>query len=223
MITLEQIKAARALLNWNQEVLAGAAGISKPALANLESGKVMPRTETLQAITKALEEAGIEFTEGPGVRLSGETLRVQVLEGAESIFRLWADQLETLKHGGERLIFSGDEALADKLVGSGKLTGKERFARILKKFNDHSITSRLLVREGDMNFVEPIDHYRWISDELFSQMPYFIYANKYAIWITEPVMKVVLIENKSIAESYRKQFNATWARAKIPVAPSVKK
>lgn len=217
MITLEQIKAARALLNWNQEVLAAAAGISKPALANLESGKVMPRTETLQAITKALEEAGVEFTEGPGVRLSGETLRVQIFEGNDAIFRLWKDQQETLKGGGERLITGLNERMFDGLAG------KQRFRTILEKFRAQGITSRLLVEDGDTYFVEPVSHYRWVSKEMFSQVPYFVYANKYAILLTEPFTRVVLIENKAIADSYRKQFNAIWDAAKIPTVPSTKK
>ncbi len=217
MITLEQIKAARALLNWNQEVLAAAAGISKPALANMESGKVMPRTETLQAITKALEEAGIEFTEGPGVRLSGETLRVQIFEGNDAVFRLWKDQQETLKGGGERLITGLNERMFDGLAG------KQRFRNILDKFREQGITSRLLVEDGDTYFVEPVSHYRWVSKEMFSQVPYFVYANKYAILLTEPFTRVVLIENKAIADSYRKQFNAIWDAAKTPVVPSAKK
>jgi transcriptional regulator with XRE-family HTH domain len=217
MITVEQIKAARALLNWNQEVLAEAARISKPALANLESGKVTPRVETLSSITKALEDAGIEFTEGPGVRLSGETLRVLIFEGNDAIFRLWKDQQETLKQGGERLISGLDERMFDNLAG------KQRFRQILKKFHEKGITSRLLIKEGDTYFVEPISHYRWVSEELFTQVPYFVYANKYAILLTEPATKVVLIESKPIADSYRKQFNAIWNQAKVPVVPEEKK
>jgi transcriptional regulator with XRE-family HTH domain len=217
MITIEQIKAARALLNWNQEVLAEAAKISKPALANLESGKVTPRVETLSAITKALENAGVEFTEGPGVRLSGETLRIHIFDGNDAIFRLWKDQQETLRQGGERLISGLDERTFDQLAG------KQRFRQILKKFHQLNITSRLLIKEGDTYFVEPISHYRWVSEELFSLVPYFIYANKYAMLLTEPVTKVVLIESKVIADSYRKQFDAIWNQAKMPVAPEEKK
>lgn len=210
MITLGQIKAGRALLNWNQEELAQSAGLSRPAIANLERGTVTPRVETLNAITKALEDAGVEFTEGPGVRLRGETLRVHIFEGKDAIFRLWQDQQDTLKHGGTRLISGVDERTFDMVAG------KDRFREVLARFHKHDIYSRILARDGDTYFVEPVSHYRWVSDALFSQVPYFIYADKYAIFLSEPVPRIVLIENRAIADSYRKQFEAIWDGAKVP-------
>ncbi len=212
MITIEQIKAARALLKWTQSTLADASGVSKPALANLERGTVTPRVETINAITKALEEGGVEFTAGPGVRLRSEILNVQLLEGGDAIFRLWQDMSDTLKNGGLRLISGVDERNFDHMAG------KERFRQVLEKFHKQGITSRILAREGDTYFVEPASHYRWVPEALFSQVPYFIYENKYAIFLTHPTPRVVLIENKAIADSYRKQFNAIWESAAVPSA-----
>lgn len=212
MITLEQIRAARSLLNWNQEDLAGAAKISKPAIANMERGTAIPRVETLNAITKALEDAGVEFIEGPGVRLRGQTLRVDIFEGNDAIFRLWNDQMQTLKNGGERLMSGVDERTFDFVAG------KERFREVLDKFRRNGITSKILILEGDNYFVEPISHYRWIPQNLFNQVPYFIYGDKYAIFIAEPVPRIVLIENKAIANSYRKQFEFIWNNAVVPSA-----
>jgi DNA-binding XRE family transcriptional regulator len=47
------------------------AGISKTGLINIENGSSDPKASTLVAITKAVEAAGVEFTNGdqPGVRL----------------------------------------------------------------------------------------------------------------------------------------------------------
>jgi predicted transcriptional regulator len=73
MISPSQIKGARAMLGLNQTALAGAAGISKTALINIETGTSDPRASTLSAIQKALEAAGVEFIAenggGAGVRL----------------------------------------------------------------------------------------------------------------------------------------------------------
>lgn len=66
MITGRQIQAARALLGWSQQYLADRAVISRNALSRLEAGKVDPRTSTVQAIRRVLEEAGIEFLSGEG-------------------------------------------------------------------------------------------------------------------------------------------------------------
>lgn len=72
-VSVRQIKAARALLGWSQDVLAGRAGVSIPTVKRLEAvdGVLRGRTATTERLRSALESAGIEFTneEGTGVRL----------------------------------------------------------------------------------------------------------------------------------------------------------
>ena len=69
----EQIRAARALLGWEQRRLAAAAGVSVETIGRLERtrGPVSTYAATAEAITKVLENAGIEFTndDALGVRL----------------------------------------------------------------------------------------------------------------------------------------------------------
>ena len=70
----EQIRAARALIDWTRADLAGASGVTVRTLARIENSQTVPRLATLQALTAALESAGIEFIpengSGPGVRLA---------------------------------------------------------------------------------------------------------------------------------------------------------
>ncbi|TPL96331.1 helix-turn-helix transcriptional regulator [Mesorhizobium sp. B2-3-11] len=70
----QQIRAARALIDWTREDLANASGVTVRTLARIESFQTLPRPATLQAISSALEAAGIEFISqnggGPGVRLA---------------------------------------------------------------------------------------------------------------------------------------------------------
>jgi ribosome-binding protein aMBF1 (putative translation factor) len=74
-VSVRQIKAARALLDWSQEKLASAAVVSVPTIKRLEAqdGPLGGRTDTGEKIEAALERAGIVFIdengEGPGVRL----------------------------------------------------------------------------------------------------------------------------------------------------------
>lgn len=210
MITIEQIKAARGLLEWRQEDLAVASGLSLPAINNLERRIALPRVETVKAIQAAFEQAGIEFTEGPGLRLRGDSIKTHIFEGKESIFRLWNDMLETLPNGGERLMNGINEKIFDDLAG------KKRFRDMMKRFAEKGIKSRIFSLTGDTYFVEPVTHYRWVSEEQFSTTPFFLYGNKYAILLAEPVQRVLLIENAGIAESFRTQFNKIWAKATTP-------
>jgi len=62
---------ARAGLDWSLDDLAQAAGVHRNTISNFETGKYAGDPDTLHKLQRALEKAGIEFTDGdaPGVRL----------------------------------------------------------------------------------------------------------------------------------------------------------
>jgi DNA-binding XRE family transcriptional regulator len=69
-ITSQQVRAARALLEWSRVTLAARSRITNQTVRNIETGKVRPRARTVQMIGRALEAAGVEFVEGePCVKL----------------------------------------------------------------------------------------------------------------------------------------------------------
>jgi transcriptional regulator with XRE-family HTH domain len=78
VLTAAQIKAARALVDWSQPQLADASGLSMPTIRRME-GPIGPGRSTaanVEAVQRALEEAGVVFFDagesrpgGPGVRL----------------------------------------------------------------------------------------------------------------------------------------------------------
>lgn len=76
MITGRQVRAARALLNWKQEMLAEKALVALTALKRLESERNLPVHEaTRDQVRRALEAAGVLFVEserGRGVMLLNE-------------------------------------------------------------------------------------------------------------------------------------------------------
>jgi predicted transcriptional regulator len=80
-VSIRQMKAARALLDWSQSDLAEAAGVSAPTIKRLEAadGDIGGRPETGEALVAALEKAGDEFIAenggGAGVRLSKRSKR----------------------------------------------------------------------------------------------------------------------------------------------------
>lgn len=72
MVTSRQVRAARALLGWTQEMLADQAIVALTALKRLESGRLGVRDDTRDAVRRALEAAGIVFmmsARGEGVML----------------------------------------------------------------------------------------------------------------------------------------------------------
>ncbi|WP_313057405.1 transcriptional regulator [Agrobacterium cavarae] len=78
MITSEQVRAARALLRWEQKDLAEASKISLPSIKRLEGqpGLLAAQDRTVEAIQNAFQNAGVLFLSsgamiegGAGVRL----------------------------------------------------------------------------------------------------------------------------------------------------------
>ncbi len=78
LITSEQIRAARALLRWTAQDLAGSSDVAISTIKRLELMEGVPsgQIRILSALKEALEEAGIEFVgspgDAPGVRLRGK-------------------------------------------------------------------------------------------------------------------------------------------------------
>lgn len=75
MVDFSQLRAARALTGLSQPEVAEAAGVSVPTLKRAEAGgPIKVAEETIEAIAKALERAGVEFIPenggGAGVRLA---------------------------------------------------------------------------------------------------------------------------------------------------------
>lgn len=72
VISREQCRAARALLEWTQDRLAETSSVSKKTLVDFEAGKRTPYDRTVAEVVRAFEAAGIEFIAenggGAGVR-----------------------------------------------------------------------------------------------------------------------------------------------------------
>lgn len=68
-ISPAQCRAARALLGWNQEKLAAKVGVAVKTIRSFEGERRKPLGVTRAAIKQALEQAGIEFLNGDGLRL----------------------------------------------------------------------------------------------------------------------------------------------------------
>jgi len=73
MLTPEQSRAARGLLDWSQEKLGKEAGLSAGSVRHFEKGRQPLTEDSLKALSSALKSAGVEFIPenggGAGVRL----------------------------------------------------------------------------------------------------------------------------------------------------------
>ena len=139
MLYSEQLRAARALLRWEQSTVAARAGISVETVKRLErlDGPIVAvKVATIEAIKRALKAAGIEFIDpeegkrGPGVALkwgtvvgtglggkdasaSGDGGGLKALHGAEPLASYWLDR----PHEWARLSEAGRAVLSIEMFG----------------------------------------------------------------------------------------------------------
>lgn len=204
MITIEQLKAARSLLGWTQKQLSDASGLSLASVANFEQGKGKARGKTHAAIQEALEQAGIEFTPEPGVRLRREKFQFNILEGHESVFELWNDVITTLGVTGGEILMSGiKESIWLERY-------KPELTEWLNKIFALNIRTRLLIAEGDHEVLISPDAYRSVPTYLFQQNPYFIYGDRFALISWGPPQRIMLIKNAVVADTFRRQFEFNY-------------
>ncbi len=208
MITVPQIKAARALLGWTQKELAKVSGISLAAIAQIESGAGNPRVVTMTIIQKAFEKYGIEFSDDPGVRIQQEPFDVTVWQGKEAIDNLWNDIEETLSNGGTLSVSAVQHS-----IWEGFFPGKVEY--IYERRRKKNIMTRGLFSRKEDNTAWPPEACRLVPLEaLNTHTPHYIYADKVAlVKLTDP-LRVVLIRNPTLAESFLKQFQYLWDTGK---------
>lgn len=214
MITFLQIKAARAMLDWNQDDLAKMSGLGKKTIVAIEQGNVNARHDTILAIQNTFEKHGIEFLPGNGVRPRDEI--VKVFEGDQAEELLLNDIYETMREvgGGEILIYGLSEMDPVKEKAAYELS-KAQIQRLMRA----NVTERILGKEGDTNFVAPWNWYRWLPAQGFAAVPLFIYGDKIALSTDVKPFKTIIIQNRLFADTCRHLFNFSWDRAVVPPVP----
>ncbi len=210
MINAAQIRAARALLNWSQEVLAEKSGIARATIKNIENELTVPRTETMAQIEKAFDDHRVEFTDRSGLRLRSDVLRM--LEG-ESAIRLLFDEiyLHLSQNNGATVRVSG---LNEGDYGAvSRQTIDLHYRRMMDLKN---INYFILCRQGDENFDTPYAEYRWVDKGYFENTPFYVFGDTLAIVLWGSPLQLLLLRQPRLADSYSRQFDYVWDRSEKP-------
>lgn len=215
LITGNQIRAARALMNWSQSDLAEKSGLWGPTIANIENGKTTPNKDTLEKITNVFIDKGIEFLDGEGVKKKTDT--VLMLSGNKDFERFYDLVYDAAKTtGGQIFISNVDERIFDEFV-------QPEF----DKFHMHrmeqirrNIDFRTLVKEGDDYLpAKGYSKYKWLAADKFANTPFYVFADYLAIIIMIDEPMIILIKNQKVADLYREKFLIQWESAKKPILP----
>lgn len=208
MITAEQIRAARALLDWSTADLAKRIKLTVNGLNKIERGHVTAQRDTLLRIRKAFEENGIEFLPGCGLRKKDNM--VTVFEGDD--FRkeqisLWHKILKTT--GGTLCIAHESEEEAIEDVGLDAVMDE------LEKRRQIGISHKILVRDDDTGLIPPYHTYHDLPEKYFSPYPLEVFGDHVSFSSRKFARKSIIIHNKEIADSIQKLFDFVYDNTEI--------
>jgi transcriptional regulator with XRE-family HTH domain len=209
-ITTAQMRGARGLLNWSQSELSKRTGISTTSIGNIEAGNTQPREATMKLIRQAFENSGIEFIGTEGMRVKNDT--VDIFEGQQGFLTFFDNVYQTLMTEEASIYACNiDESIFEKWAGD---TAEKHLSRMS---SIESLHCKVLLKEGDNNFIASnYAEYRWLPQNLFSSVPFYVYGSKLAIILFGAEPKIIVLNNSAVTEAYKKQFMGLWDIATKP-------
>lgn len=216
MPTIEQIRAARALVDWSQGDLAEHAGLSQTGIARIENGTNKPNSGTLAKIAAAFDAADIEFIGETGVKK--RTGEVRTLRGANGFRQLMNDVYEVAKQGDQHIcLFNG---VPEQFI---KLLGQEWYDMHIARMRalESVFKLRIIVREGEKSFIaNTFAEYRWFPENLFNEKTVYAYGNKLAfVNFMDTDVAIYIMGHKDFTDSFRVLFDIAWE--KVAYKPQV--
>ncbi|MGB9154835.1 MAG: helix-turn-helix transcriptional regulator [Alphaproteobacteria bacterium] len=207
-VSARQIKAARALLDWSQEDLAVKTRLSISTIRSMELG-FTPRASTAKEICNAVEYAGLEFTEGEGVR---RRLDIGFYHKSDSCDKLLDDMLQTVEEkGGDVLGYVQSQAM---LLQSCGIHGQKNFYRLEQL---HKITTvKCVVTESTAAVLSlPPFQFRLLTEQNVSPSYFYVYGNKYVMILpnSDGNFRFIVLSLMAHAQAYQKHFQTLWDRA----------
>lgn len=211
LISPNQIRAARGLLDWTVKDLGAKVGVGATTISAIETGRSAGSLEVISAIIYAFQSAGVEITEDGGVRPTQS--KVSVYRGEEGFRAFYDDVYEVAcTHiKPDICVTSNDETLYDKWLGTYEPIHVNRMMKL--KIS----RLRVLMRESDTTLTSVgYCDYRWVKPEQFADVSLYIYGDKVGfVEFFETDARVTVVNNSAVTEALRKMFDMAWENASL--------
>jgi transcriptional regulator with XRE-family HTH domain len=209
IVNSNQIRAARALLDWTVAQLGERVGVGATMISAIETGRSSGSKDVLTAIIYAFQAAGVELTEDGGVK--PRQSKVASYRGKDGFKAFFDDVYEVASthKNPDICITNVNEAEYDKWLGSYEIVHANRMTKL------ENVKLRVLMKEHDIHLTSTsYCEYKWIPEEQFADVSLYIYGDKVAfIEFSEHDVSVTLVESPSVTLSLRKMFEMTWKNA----------
>ncbi len=208
----EQIRAARAMLNWSQTDLAEAAGVSKDTVKNYESGNNRPNTNTLVSLETALVTAGIEFLSGGGIQPARE--KIKILHGHEGMRSLMDMVYQACRDGNANNIIVANvrQTMYSHWLSDYASIHRERMTNLNIKE-----PLKFLIKKDHIKLAKQYNYvnYKVVEDHYFGDIGLYCFSECVAMINFEDNNCVItLIENGTLKKTMEKLLAMIWENAK---------
>ncbi|MEM7679666.1 MAG: helix-turn-helix transcriptional regulator [Pseudomonadota bacterium] len=213
MLTIEQIRAARALLDWSQSDLAERAGLSQTGIARIENGTNKPNSKTLAKIQTAFDGADVEFIDTTGVKKrSGQVKTLRGIEG----FRAFMDDVYEVASAGptDICLFNGIPEVFYKWLGKDWYhdVHAPRMDKVKENFS-----FKIIISESEKEFMaSSFAEYRWFPTDLSSDKTIYAYGDRLAFfYFDDSELTIRVLNQKDFADSFRVLFDIAWKNVAV--------
>lgn len=204
MITAQQVRAARAYLDWNRTTLSEESGVSEAQICSFEIGTTKnPRQGTMDALERTFLQHGVGFKDGGILPLLDCTIR---FEGEGWYRRLLDDVYKTLARikNPELLLFDADDRKSSPEVNNQ-----------YRKIRAAGARMRQLVEEGNTYLMGPLKEYRYIPKKRFENYVSMVYGDKVAV-CTDNNTRATVFKDKHLAATWKNIFEMLWDTLEQP-------
>lgn len=130
---------------------------------------------------------------------------VEVFKGKSIVRTVYRDIIKEFQNRQGEVLISGVEE--KKFIEEDKIALQQHLKRLQKL----KCKERIILKKGDTQFIEGSQtEYRWIPEESFNSTPIYVYNEKLTIIIWGNPNYAIIIKNKNLADTYRKQFDLLW-------------
>lgn len=141
------------------------------------------------------------------MEIEREETRVELHKGKRVYRTLIKDVISTVKKGDEVLLIGIDESV---LINEVEPIYLKQYLNIIKS---KKIRERIIVKKGAQKLKSAGLSYKELNEKYIGKTAQIIYGSKVALFILGSPYYLILIDNKDVANTYKRQFNLLWKKS----------
>ena len=211
MLSPRQIRAARGLLDWDANYLAEKAKVTPRTVSNIEAGRTQAQVGSMENIARVLIAAGVEFTANDGVRMRPSGL--EVFDSQDSVDRFSDFFYEKVQKDGHDICLKISD---ETLLGKHRTNPVSHYERMQRLYDEQRIdVIRILAAKSNFSSKFNYNVYRKFEDEGYAATAFYVFADciGFIIFQEPGSPRIVVIQDRAVTDSYRKDFDAVWKTA----------